>query len=197
MVIDSKFHSWIISQDHFGQLHDMISAVHEISHGFTHYYSYIQLFEQDMNPAMYSTYWCFFIERQKSVIVKTIDIPPVSIIIDSVPPLLKKGRYIIYIEQKFAHEGVFGLLNEFTTYYHNTRFAFKLFNYFREKLPQNFETWNVYWNMVFWWSESYFEFRYLILTYMMVLAPFSVFDVLLIPFFSFHFSIKFNIFYLP
>ncbi|MBN1700168.1 MAG: hypothetical protein JW881_21835 [Spirochaetales bacterium] len=169
MVTDSKFHGWIVSEDHFGQLHDMIPAIHETSHGFTGYYSYTLLSEQNMNPAMYSTYWCFFIDCKKMVVVKPMDIPPVSIIIDVVPLLLKKGRYNVYIEQGFTYKAVFGLLDEFTAYYHNTRFALKLFNYFREKLPQNFKTWNEYWNMAFSWSESYFEFRYFILTYMMVL----------------------------
>jgi hypothetical protein len=81
---------WIISQDYFEQLHDMLTAVHETSHQFTHFYPYMKLSEQNMNTDMYSAYWYYFIDRGKAVVVETIDLPPVSIIIDAVPLMLRK-----------------------------------------------------------------------------------------------------------
>jgi hypothetical protein len=50
----------------------------------------MKLSEQNMNTDMYSAYWYYFIDRGKAVVVETIDLPPVSIIIDTVPLILRK-----------------------------------------------------------------------------------------------------------
>ena len=169
-VTDSKFHGWITSEDHFEQLNDMITAVHETSHTFTAYYAFLELANHNMDPYDFLDYKMFFLEKQKAIIIKPVKIPPVSIIIDTVPELLKVGSYSTYIVGDLASSnGIYGLLNEFNAYYHDARFSVRLYNYFKNDLLQDFDTWHKYRDSMGWATTTYYEFRYYILTYMIVL----------------------------
>jgi hypothetical protein len=174
-VSRSRFRGWIISEDSLEQLSDICRAVHEETHALQAYYPYVLLRDSGMDSSRYSDYSLYPLSPDEGVLVRRIreysgQIPSVAILENLVPPEARNGRYEPYIKGKQAHDGVFGLMDEYNAYYQNTTTAYDLFTYVRDEMPDDLATWDAYLAILgFSYYDAYAEFRCFILAYMTAL----------------------------
>ncbi len=82
------------------------------------------------------------------------------------------SRYDVYINSPSTTltaqgKGIYGLMDEWCAFYNGSRTAVKMLPYFKEKLPQNENTWRWYFKTTNWHYWSYYDMKYYIYKYLL------------------------------
>lgn len=171
----SRFRGWIVSEAPREQLDMMCVAAHEETHALQAYYPYVILQRAGRTADDFTRFTMYTVDGNRGVLVRRLrdfldEIPSVAIVEDKVPTALRSDRYDPYIRNREAHDGVFGLLDEFDAYYQTVHTAYDLYGYVRDELPDDGQTWKSYLELLgMSYSDAYAEFRYFVLVYMTTL----------------------------
>lgn len=190
IIKDKGFRRWIDSNAPFDkQIGDMITAVHEINHGYCSRYAKYMFSKRisSINKLRYrygrniyiASFDAFYLNKNESLIAVRrtkrslyylSSFPSKKII-----PLISKKMNIFrlspYIKNSSRYQstqiyGISGLIDEYNSYYWSNKVAYDLYNYYKDKRKQNEYTWMNWLRKVASYYFAFTEFRYFILTYL-------------------------------
>lgn len=165
--------TWVDERSEKGIIESLNTVVHETLHGFTSRYSYELL--QENPPEGYrfkDDYSAFYLDEDEIYLVKHSPVFSSNLLKKHIPKELRTFRYDPYITPKDNNlgsqvEGIYGLMDEWNAYYHGTRTAYDLFDYYKSKAGDKNK--RVYLEHVSNLAGTYFayyEFKYYMLKYL-------------------------------
>lgn len=165
--------TWVRERTEKGIIESLNTVVHECMHGFTSRYAF-QMLEENP-PADYEfgqDYSVFYISPDEMYLVKHSDVFTSNKLKQEIPKPLRTFRYNPYIAPRDNNlgsqiQGIYGLMDEWNAYYHGTRTAYDLFDYYKNKAQDKDK--KVYLDHVSNLAGTYFayyEFKYYILKYL-------------------------------
>jgi hypothetical protein len=156
---------------HGSRLQDIINSlgtvVHEMNHGFTGIYALQKIDKFEFG----SDYDCFFISGDEYYIVEHTETFPSKKFADEISDELRTFRFKTYISQapKFQStqsSGIYGLLDEFNSYYQGTKTDFLMFDYYKNETDGKPRDWQNYMSNFDGSFYAYTEFKFYILKYL-------------------------------
>jgi len=155
-------------------LKDLGTAVHEMFHGYSHKAPYAVM---EQSPTVYvptKSYDLIWIDAKTQYMVPITTTFSSRDIASTIAEDLRTFRFKTYILsssniQSTQQHGVYGLLNEMAAYYHDTKTAVNLYDYFAEAY-QNGDasvSWMDYFQLVSGVYYAHAEFRFYILSYLL------------------------------
>ncbi|MBN1697223.1 MAG: hypothetical protein JW881_06900 [Spirochaetales bacterium] len=148
----------------------LLTAVHEINHGYTRLYASNVIPHQHM-PAASRRYMCYFLTREKTAVIRVSnadETPRYAMLETVIPAELRTKRFDTYVAgDEGSKSGVYTLLDEYNAYFQSFRTAFSLVPYFKKERPRDDGNWLTWAGKLYSDYFAYFEFRYWILTYLL------------------------------
>jgi hypothetical protein len=170
-VSDKDFTGMIDGSDERACLNAINTIVHEDNHTLHTFWGREVLKKKfgSFSDVFYS-YDYFYLSDGAFTLMKKTPTFPSREMIPTIPENLRTFRFPDYIDtseelQSTQHEGIYGLLDEYNSYYHGTRASFDLLGYYEKKGKS--ATWHDYFTGV---NSTYYaclEFRFFILKYLM------------------------------
>lgn len=145
------------------------TVVHEMTHDYTSRLVYKIMKEKNMKPD--GRYIVIFIQGKENILIKETETFPSKELVKQIPKNLRTLRFNTYIntDEKILatqQSGIYGLLDEFSAYYHGTKTSYDLYNYYLQetkKTNQDYLNYMQDFNSTFY---AYLEFKYYILKYL-------------------------------
>lgn len=146
------------------------TAVHETCHAYTYAMAYALLPDGDQAFGR-EPYSAFCLEAGANAIVRRTPVFPSAEMAAEFPPQLRTLRFSPYISPSQANLttqafGVYGLLDEFTAYYHGTRTSLDLLEFYQTEAAQTRENWFSFFGGIYANYCAYPEFKLYILKYL-------------------------------
>jgi hypothetical protein len=165
----TDFMTYITSYDANDAIEELTTAVHEICHGFTSKYAYSLLNDERLQEI--GGYLAITIQNDSTLLVRKTAAFPSSKISNMIPESCRTARYDTYItanEERLGTQinGIYGLLDELTAYYHGTRTAVDLYGYYKKELKTCGQKWLDFFSCVDGQYFAYGEFKLFILEYL-------------------------------
>lgn len=147
------------------------TAVHEVCHAYTHAVALQMLAQRAAKPARGARYGAYYIGGEETILVQHTPVFAARETAGYFPEALRTFRFSTYISPSEENlgtqvEGIYGLLGEFTAYYHGTKTAVEMIGFFKNETAQAPEDWFKYFASVNGTFYSYLEFKLYILKYL-------------------------------
>ncbi len=144
------------------------TIVHKINHGYTSLLAFREMEKERIdNPG--NRHELFYIRKNKSILVPRTRVFNSSELDQIIPKKFHTSRYF-YIHPssglKSHLQGIYGLVDEWNAYYHGTKTAVELFDYFNKK-PDKRQQFIRYLKTINNQYTAYAEFKYYILNYLL------------------------------
>jgi hypothetical protein len=164
--------AFVHQEDETGILSAIPTVVHEFCHLYTSHKA-AEVFrgspvKSKLNAYDYDTYYLpgqpdFLVKRGKVFITREMAA--------GIPESLRTFRFKSYVDTDNSHLssqcfGVYGLLNEFHAYYHDTKTAVDLYPYYRDQIAPGVKRWDGFFTSVDSTFFAYGEFKFFILKYL-------------------------------
>lgn len=163
---------WLNDRTEKGIIESLNTVVHETLHGFTSRYSYVMLGEAtDSNYEFGDHYSAFFLDKEEIYLVKHTEVFTSNKLKQEIPKALRTFRFNPYITPKDNNlgsqvQGIYGLMDEWNAYYHGTKTAYDLFEYYKAKASDNKKVYLEHVGNLAGTYFAYYEFKYYILKYL-------------------------------
>jgi hypothetical protein len=147
-------------------------VVHETCHDYCRTVPYTLCKERFRKIALGSQYHAYYAGNETTFLVKRTKVFNTREIAASIPEELRTFRFMPYITSGAQSnvssqvDGIYGLMNEYTAYYHQTRTNLDLYNYYRDRLEPTIDNWNTFIAGVDVCHFAHLEFRFFILKYL-------------------------------
>ena len=146
------------------------TAVHETCHAYTYAMAYVLLPDGERAFGR-EPYSAFCLEAGANAIVRRTPVFPSAEMAAEFPQQLRTLRFSPYIWPSQANLttqvfGVYGLLDEFTAYYHGTRTSLDLLEFYKTEAAQTRENWFSFFGGIYANYCAYPEFKLYILKYL-------------------------------
>jgi len=171
------FMVWARGKGRRSVINGLGTMVHESNHSFTSMYPrrYFKLSKSRRRPWGFRGYG-YYINREKSIIVQFNRVFPARKIRHLFPKSFHKGkmlnfRFTTYVypssrTQSTQVHGIFGLLDEFNSYYHGCQAHMKMLPYYKTMKKNDYKGMGKYFSNVNGTRFAYHEFKLFILLYM-------------------------------
>jgi hypothetical protein len=164
--------AWLDGRTEKGIIESLNTVVHETIHGFTSRYAYVML-EQE-TPEGYSfgdDYSAFFLDKDTIYLVAHTEVFTSNKLKAEIPKALRTFRFNPYITPRDNNlgsqvQGIYGLLDEWNAYYHGTKTAYDLFEYYKGKATDDRKVYLEHVSNLAGTYFAYYEFKYYILKYL-------------------------------
>jgi len=148
------------------------TAVHETCHAYTHQMVYPLLEQKELTTAPGVRYSAYYIGAEETILVKHTPVFATKEMESYFPQSLRTFRFSTYIYPSQADlgaqvEGVYGLLGEFTAYYHGTKAAVDMIGFYQNETTPTPENWFECFAAINSTYLSYLEFKLYILKYLL------------------------------
>ncbi|MEL7146428.1 MAG: hypothetical protein AAFO69_08680 [Bacteroidota bacterium] len=148
------------------------TAVHEMTHSYTHRLVYQTLQEQNRRPARDAQYMVIHIKGTEKVLVKETETFISRALNNAIPKHLRTMRFDTYINTRkeilgTQKSGIYGLLNEFSAYYHDSQTSYDLYEYYMQETDQRNADYLAYMSGFYSGFYAYVEFKHYILSYLL------------------------------
>ncbi|MBN1522976.1 MAG: hypothetical protein JW904_00725 [Spirochaetales bacterium] len=158
-------------------IQSLLGSVNIIVHETYHSCSALKAFQMtdERFGKTLSDYHAFRTENKTFILVKRTPVFNTSEIADSIPGPLRTFRFATYIAPDPSGAsfstgskawGVYGLLNEYSAYYHGNKAALDLYPYYRDAMPPGPAKWHDYFSAVNRSFSANMEFKFFILKYL-------------------------------
>ena len=166
-----KFARYISGKDTDDIVKSLNTVVHEMTHGYNHKLAYKLLKDKGGQPEFKTKYLVIPISEEESILITETETFPSREIAELIPDELKTFRFNTYIKSKnpilgTQQSGVYGLLDEFSAYYHGTYTSFNTFEFYTDKETTTNRDYLDYLSDVNSTRNAYMEFKYYILRYL-------------------------------
>lgn len=166
-----KFARYIQGKEADDLIKSLNTVVHEMTHGYTHKLTYKILEERGEQPVFKTQYLAIPISEEESILITETETFPSRKLAEVIPEALKTFRFKTYIKSKnpilsTQQSGIYGLLNEFSAYYHGTRTSYHTFKYYVNKSETSNQDYLDYLSDVNSTRNAHMEFKYYILQYL-------------------------------
>jgi hypothetical protein len=168
-------------------------VVHETCHDYCHTVAYALCKERFRKISWGSQYDAYYGGDETTFLVKRTKVFNTREIAASIPEELRTFRFMPYVTLDTHYNipgmtidlsqldpdlladfknlgsqvnGVYGLMNEYTAYYHETRTKLDLYKYYRDKLEPNINNWVAFLSGVDGCHFAHLEFKFFILKYL-------------------------------
>jgi len=146
------------------------TAVHETCHAYTNTMAYVLLPNGDQAFGR-EPYSVFCLGAGMNIIVRRTPVFPSAEMAAEFPQPLRTLRFSPYISPSQANlttqvYGIYGLLDEFTAYYHGTRTSLDLLEFYKTEAAQTRENWFSFFDGIYANYCAYPEFKLYILKYL-------------------------------
>ncbi len=133
IVGNIDFTKWISGKAENEVINDLGLAVHEISHSYSFRHPLIS-----KAVAYNESATSYFIDANTTNVVKHTEVINSHQMSEMIPEELRTQRYEVYLNPKTLglsaqKDGIYGLMNEWTAYFNNSRMEVELFDYYVEK----------------------------------------------------------------
>ena len=147
------------------------TVVHEMTHVYTSRLPYKILQDNQQEPKPKEKYMVIHLKGDENVLIKQTETFPSRKLTEVIPEQLRTFRFNTYIKTinpilGTQQSGVYGLLDEFSAYYHDCQTSYELYGYYMnetQKSPQDYIDYVSDINSTFY---AYAEFKHYILTYL-------------------------------
>jgi hypothetical protein len=163
---------WLDDRTEKGIIASLNTVVHESMHGFTSRYAYVMLGESEETDYEFGDqYSAFFLDKDQIYLVKHTEVFTSNKLKSEIPKALRTFRYKPYITPKDNNlgsqiQGIYGLMDEWNAYYHGTKTAYDLFDYYKEKASNDKKVYLEHVSNLAGTYFAYYEFKYYILKYL-------------------------------
>ncbi|MEL6560454.1 MAG: hypothetical protein AAFQ94_19850 [Bacteroidota bacterium] len=166
-----KFARYIQGKETDDIIQSLNTVVHEMTHGYSHKLTYKILKEMGEQPDFKTQYLAIPISEEESILITQTETFSSKKLAEVIPDALKTFRFKTYIKSKnpilsTQQSGIYGLLNEFSAYYHGTRASYNTFQYYTGKAEITNQDYLDYLSDVNSTRNAYLEFKYYILQYL-------------------------------
>jgi hypothetical protein len=154
------------------QILDMIVAVHEMHHAYEGKYRYLLMDKFGLSMTGMYQYEYYAIDETLGILVPHGKTFPARELTNFIPSELRTSFFKIYIapssdNQATQNTGIFGLLGEYSAFFQDASFSFALFDYFNGLNNPNEKDWQTFLWGISTVHESYSQFRFWILSYLL------------------------------
>ncbi|GAB5531531.1 MAG: hypothetical protein Roseis3KO_33080 [Roseivirga sp.] len=164
--------AWLDERTEKGIIESLNTVVHETMHGFTSRYAYVLL--ENNNTPDYDfgdNYSAFFLDKDLIYLVKHSEVFTSNKLKSKIPKALRTFRFNPYITPKDNNlgsqiQGIYGLMDEWNAYYHGTKTAYDLFEYYKAKADGDNKVYLEHVSNLAGTYFAYYEFKYYILKYL-------------------------------
>ncbi|MCE7996653.1 MAG: hypothetical protein HEP71_32105 [Roseivirga sp.] len=163
---------WLDERTEKGIIESLNTVVHETMHGFTSRYAYVLLQASGANNYDFGDdYSAFFLDKDDIYLVKHTEVFTSNKLKQKIPKALRTFRFNPYITPKDNNlgsqiQGIYGLMDEWNAYYHGTKTAYDLFEYYKDKANDNNKVYLEHVSNLAGTYFAYYEFKYYILKYL-------------------------------
>jgi len=163
---NNKFKHYIDGTKTQDIVNSLGTVVHEMNHAFTGIYAYQKIKNNDYD------YDCVYIKDKKYIIVKHTKTFPSKLIVKTIPKKLRTFRFKTYISkspktQSTQQTGIYGLLDEFNSYYQGTKTDFLMYDFYINETEGKIKDWQHFMTNFDATYFAYAEFKFYILKYLM------------------------------
>ncbi|MDX1903121.1 MAG: hypothetical protein SFU27_03085 [Thermonemataceae bacterium] len=152
-------------------IHDIPLMIHDMYHDYTRRQAYNFL---EKNPERFEVgkeYIMYYFDADKEIFTEIYSSFPANEIASVVPSSLKQERYKTFVlsnkpdvlPQKW---GLYGLLDEWNAFYHQTRSAFEIKRFYERETYQNAKHWEGFFANYYDSYHAHLEFKYFTLKYL-------------------------------
>ena len=148
------------------------TVVHEMTHSYTSRMVYTILQAQQTTPQFGDKYRAIHTRGEDNILVKETETFPSKELLKVIPEELRTYRFDTYINSDMEilatqKSGIYGLLDEFSAYYHDSQTAYNLYDYYMEETERTNADYLAYMSDFNSGFYAYVEFRHYILTYLL------------------------------
>lgn len=182
-ALEHRYMPWKTKKDDFMEfvrgdsVESLLGSVNIVVHETYHTYSALRAFQlsEERFGRPLPGYHAFLAKDNAAMLVKRTPVFNTSEIADSIPERLRTFRFATYIAPDPAGSlsatgskawGVYGLLNEYSAYYHGNKAALDLYPYYRDVMPPGPAKWHDYFSGINRSFSANVEFRFFILKYL-------------------------------
>lgn len=163
---------WLNERTEEGIIESLNTVVHETMHGFTSRYAYVMLEKDPVDGYKFGdSYSAFYLDKDEIYLVKHSEVFTSNKLKSQIPKALRTFRFNPYIIPRDNNlgsqvQGIYGLMDEWNAYYHGTKTAYDLFEYYRQKANDNNKVYLEHVSNLAGTYFAYYEFKYYILKYL-------------------------------
>lgn len=164
--------AWLNERTEKGIIESLNTVVHETMHGFTSRYAYMLLEELGADNYEFGDHYsAFFLDKEDIYLVKHTEVFTSNKLKQEIPKNLRTFRFNPYITPKDNNlgsqvQGIYGLMDEWNAYYHGTKTAYDLFEYYKDKASGDKKVYLEHVSNLAGTYFAYYEFKYYILKYL-------------------------------
>ena len=164
--------TWVSERTEKGIIESINTVVHECMHGFTSRYPLVMLESADYQDyEAGDEYSAFYINKYEIYLVEHTPVFSSNRLKKHINKSLQTFRYNPYIAPKDNNlgsqiQGIYGLMDEWNAYYHGTKAAYDLFDYYKSRATQNKKVYLDHVRNLAGTYFAYYEFKYYILKYL-------------------------------
>lgn len=164
--------AWLSERTEKGIIESLNTVVHETMHGFTSRYAYVMLEQNPVDDYEFGdSYSAFFLTKDEIYLVKHSEVFTSNKLKSGIPKALRTFRFNPYIIPKDNNlgsqvQGIYGLMDEWNAYYHGTKTAYDLFEYYQQKANDDNKIYLEHVSNLAGTYFAYYEFKYYILKYL-------------------------------
>lgn len=163
---------WLNERTEKGIIESLNTVVHETMHGFTSRYAYVLLEKNPVDGYKFGdSHSAFFLDKDEIYLVKHTDVFTSNKLKSEIPKALRTFRFNPYITPRDNNlgsqiQGIYGLMDEWNAYYHGTKTAYDLFEYYQQKANDDNKIYLEHVSNLAGTYFAYYEFKYYILKYL-------------------------------
>ena len=168
----TDFMTWVEQRDRDALLASLETAVHETNHGYTFRMGpFLHEDPESLGFSALNKLEAYYISPEQTIVVQKTGVYRTREINEVIPDRYKTFRYKTYVYPSSGigaqKDGVYGLMDEWNSYYHGTRTSFDFYPYFEAQAQKDFTVWSQYVQNVSGTYYAYLEFKYYILEYLL------------------------------